>query len=123
MTILSMVLSLFFFSEGDSEKIKDYDIIKDKMLPKCLEFKEAGSMDLLKDYDTQLWLMCMEIIIDNDTMSKGSSIIPQAYGSNYDFVVCGNDKIIYPQGTDCENWENNMEEENNKNKKKDKKHD
>ena len=55
------------------EKIEGYDIIKEKMLPKCLEFKEAGSLDMLKNQDTQLYLMCMEFIIDEATTNSSKN--------------------------------------------------
>ncbi|MGI9011836.1 MAG: hypothetical protein ACR2F1_11710 [Nitrososphaeraceae archaeon] len=51
--------------QDDDTRIEGYDIYKEKMLPKCLEFKEADSLDMLKNYDTQLWLMCLDFIADD----------------------------------------------------------
>ena len=35
---------------------------------------------------------------------------PQQVSYSYDFVVCGNDDIRYPEGTDCDDPEKNIEE-------------
>lgn len=51
-------------NEKDSSRIEGYDIIKEKMLPKCLEFKAADALDMLKNEEPDLYLMCMEFIID-----------------------------------------------------------
>lgn len=56
--------------ENEDSRIEGYDIYKEKMLPKCLEFKEAGTLDLLKNEEPELWLMCLEFIIDEDTTNK-----------------------------------------------------
>ena len=65
--IFLIILVLFLTSAAVTygEKIEGYDVIKEKMLPKCLEFKEAGSLDMLKNQDTQLYLMCMDFILDD----------------------------------------------------------
>lgn len=64
-----MTLPLFY-PTSYGEKIEGYDTIKDKMLPKCLEFKEADSLDMLKNEEPELWLMCLEFIIDEQTSNK-----------------------------------------------------
>ena len=61
---LPILLTAQAAEDNNSQQMKDYDIYKEKMLPKCLEFKEAGSLDMLKNHDTNLWLMCLEFIID-----------------------------------------------------------
>lgn len=60
----------YYDESKEFKKIEGYDIIKEKMLPKCLEFKEADSLDMLKNQDPQLWLMCLEFIIDEHTSNK-----------------------------------------------------
>lgn len=77
-SLLLMVLPLFFSTiiitaVDGQKKIEGYDIIKEKMLPKCLEFKEAGSLNMLKNYDTELYLMCMEFIIDEATTNSSKT--------------------------------------------------
>lgn len=68
--IVATMIIPMFFSIGYSEKIEGYDTIKEKMLPKCLEFNEAGSMDMLRNHDMQLYLMCLDFMLEDGIKIK-----------------------------------------------------
>ena len=40
---------------------------QEQIISKCLEFKEADSLDILKNTEPDVWLMCMTLIIDEHT--------------------------------------------------------
>lgn len=40
---------------------------QEKIISKCMEFDQAGSLDILKYEQPDVWLMCMPLIIDEKT--------------------------------------------------------
>jgi hypothetical protein len=66
-----MVLPVFFFTAAGISNNNDDDSITqfsesqlDKMKSKCMEVDQKGFIDSLKFKDTNLWLMCMQLILE-----------------------------------------------------------
>ena len=72
--IITATILVFVFSQQSVYADRNDDDIPqfsksqlEKMTSKCTEVDQKGSLDSLKFKDTNLWLMCMQLILEEKT--------------------------------------------------------
>jgi hypothetical protein len=98
--------------EEEAEKIKNFNErllanFERNYLVMCDMYKAHDALDEL---DVDELKKCQELW--NKYNYNNSNHHYQIVQSSYDFVICGpsDNRIIYPEGTDCDNPKNNIEE-------------
>jgi hypothetical protein len=76
--LIVLVIPMFFSSvvsvsaieeddDGDGDISQFSESQLEKMKSKCMEVDQKGSLDSLKFKDTNLWLMCTQLILEEKT--------------------------------------------------------